>query len=96
MSEHPTTLTVGDAINLGMILDAAGRNAPVARLVDGNVIAGTARHVCHESGNFLRSDEDVRDGYLRVTSYSGFEHFWPVRDLMPEVSSGEFVLDYRP
>lgn len=90
-------LTIADAVDLAAIIGAAQRTAPVARLMEsGDVIYGTARSIGDERGNFLHEDEDVRDGLLRVTSTMGWEHFWPVRDLMPEVRSGEFVVDYQP
>jgi hypothetical protein len=85
-------LTVEDAVNIGMILSAAGRTGKVARLVEGVVWYGTARNVGDQSG--CRVDDDVRDQYLRVTLSSGFEAFWKVSDLIPEVSTGEFSTDY--
>lgn len=37
-------------------------------------------------------DSDVRDLYLRVTDSAGMDYFWLVKDLMPEVESGYFVV----
>ena len=92
-------LTMTQLMALETIAGAAQRTAKVARAVpasDGSacddVVYGTARHICRDtSGNFLRGEDDVRDGLLRVTSKSGFEYFWPVRELMAEVGQGMFA-----
>lgn len=96
MSDN-TTLSVSDIERLYEILRVAQGTMKVARAMnggpgyqDGDIVYGTARYICAPSGAFLRSDEDVRDGYLRVTTDNGWDVFWPVRDLMPEVASGEF------
>ena len=88
-------LTMTDAVHLETVLGAAQRNAYVGRLIDDRVIRGQARSIGDEQGNFLGDRYDVRDGYLRVTG-GGFDHFWPVADLMDEVGEGAFVVDYTP
>ena len=88
-------LTIRDAIALQTIIQAAQTTAKVARAVDGGeVILGTARHIVKSPTDigFLNADEDVRDGYLRVTLQNGFEAFWLVRELMPEAEAGLFAL----
>jgi hypothetical protein len=87
-------LTVSDAVSLATVCESAIHGWRVARLVDGNIIEGTARSIGDKCGNF--ADDDIRDEYLRVTTVSGFEAFWPVRELMGEVSSGYFVAPYAP
>lgn len=90
-------LTIGDAIDIGAICGAAGRCAPVARALEsGDVVYGTARSIGDTRGAFLASDTDVRNGYLRVTTRSGLEAFWPLRELLTELRAGLFVLDYQP
>jgi hypothetical protein len=85
-------LTIADAIALGEILRMAQSCAKVSRMtIDGDVINGTARSVGHENGAYLTRETDVRDGYLRVTTQSGLEAVWPVRELIPEVQETTFV-----
>lgn len=92
-------LTLTDLVALETIAGVAQRCAKVARYDknSGDVVYGHARHICRDTlGNFLRGDEDVRDGLLRVTLRSGFEAFWPVRELMQDVGKGEFAeYDWR-
>jgi hypothetical protein len=86
-------LSIDDANDLQTILTAAQRCAKVARAFGGGeVIYGTARSIGTQAGAFLTSEDDVRNGYLRVTTQSGLEAFWPVRELMREAGSGEFAL----
>ena len=90
-------LSLAETIALGSIIDAAGRCAPVARLLDsGDICYGQARSVGRQSGAFLRRDDDVRDAYLRVTLRSGLEAFWPLHELVGQLEAGEFALDYEP
>lgn len=92
----PSTWTAGlvtldDLHALSEITDACIHGYRVARLMEsGEVLEGVARSIGDERGNFLRRDEDVRAGYLRVSSM--FEHFWPIRELMPLVKRSEFVV----
>lgn len=85
-------LTMTQLVQLETIAGAAQRTAKVARATDdGEVLYGIARSIGDERGMFLGHDTDIRDGYLRVTSRAGFEHFWPVAELMREVSDGLFA-----
>lgn len=92
------TLTITDATSLGMVMEAAQGGRKVARTTDGGetVIYGIARHIVRSETNhgFLAGDPDfdVRDACLRVTSKSGFDHFWPIRDLMGDVRTGSFAV----
>jgi hypothetical protein len=90
-------LSIGEAVDLAAIVRCC-RGASVARFNEttGDVTYGTARCIGDERGNFLADGEDVRDAYLRVTTVNGWEVFWKVSDLLPEVRSGYFVSDYRP
>jgi hypothetical protein len=86
-------LTIADAVAIAEILRMAQGCHKVTRLMpDGTLVNGTARSVGHENGAFLSRETDVRDGYLRVTLESGFEAFWPVRDLIEPVQEGEFAI----
>lgn len=90
-------LDIGTAVDLATIIGAAQRTAPVARLMtDGEVCYGTARSIGDTRGAFLARDTDVRDAHLRVTTRAGWEAFWPISELLGEVRSGEFVVDYAP
>lgn len=86
-----TRVTPNDLHALSTITDAAIHCYRVARLMpSGDVIEGVARSIGDENGNFLKSDEDVRDGYLRVSGT--FEYFWPIRELMPQIHDSTFVV----
>jgi hypothetical protein len=87
-------LTMHDLIALETIGSVASASSRVRWLLDsGDIAEGTARSIGDERGNFLRSDEDIRDGYLRITSVQGFDYFLPVTDLMKMVHAGEFARD---
>lgn len=81
-------------MDIADVVRAAEHNATVARLIDGNVIVGTARSVGDDRGCALHR-ADVETLFLRVTSLAGFEHFWPVADLATERRAGLFVPDYQ-
>lgn len=90
-------LTVHDTINLSTVVNAAIHGQRIARLVEGgHVVYGVARSIGDEHGNFARSSEDIRDCYLRVTTSTGFEVFWPVSELMQDVSTFTFIAPYEP
>lgn len=86
--------TPGAVLVLYRVLDAALGHKPVARHLDGNVVYGTARRVGDEQG--CTSDADLRDQFLWVTLNTGFEAFWPVKELALELFTGEFADDYQP
>lgn len=88
-------LSITDAVDLGVVVNAAIRTARVVRCLDGGLLvrSGTARSIGDDCGNFAGRDDDVRDCSLRVTTDAGFEAFWPVAELIAEVRSGLFVLE---
>lgn len=89
-------LTANIATSLARIIEAAIRKSKVARVdEDGNVAVGIARSIGDDRGYFLKNTEDIRDAYLRVTLLSGFEAFWPIRELVPEEQTGLFVTNYH-
>ena len=89
-----TNITIPDVINLNTIVSVASESAKVAWADEDCVIHhGTARHIVKSPDNFgfLNRDEDIRDGYLRVTMRSGFERALKVSELMPKVADGTFL-----
>lgn len=92
------TLTLSDATRLARVLEAPTGNRKVARTTDGGetVVYGVARHIVRSETDhgFLVGDPDfdVRDACLRVTSKTGFDFFWPIRDLMADLDTGAFAL----
>jgi hypothetical protein len=95
MTVDTRTLNIVDAVAIATIIGAAQRNARVAWLLkSGDVGVGTARQITTADGNWLRHDEDVRNGYLWVTTDGGMETWLPLAELMPKVATGEFVVDY--
>lgn len=87
-------LTLADAAALAEIVRTVQLRTPVARVIDSNVIYGQARRIGDQSGASMH-DTDIRDQYLWVTTDRGNEAFWPVRDLMAEIVSGEFIPNYE-
>ena len=90
-------VSIPQVYQLHVIIDAAARGARVRWLAsDGyTILEGTARHIVQSPDNFgfLGGDQDVRDGYLRITSVTGMEHAVPVRRLMALVDGGGFAVD---
>lgn len=85
-------LTVGEAVNLATIIGWAQGNLRLSWLDDrGDVAEGTARSIGDEQGNFLNGTDDVRDGFLRITTASGFEWFVPMADVLDRVQQGTMV-----
>ena len=92
------TLTAADALAIATILDAAHNGRRVRWLARGltagdhHVVTGVARHIVRDdSFNFLRGDEDVRDGYLRVSDL--FERLLYVPDVIEWIKAGTFAVE---
>jgi len=89
-------LTVADALAIATILDAAHNGRRVSWVVPRpggqfHMITGVARHLVRDdSFNFLRGDEDVRDGYLRVSDL--FERLLYVPDVIEWIKAGTFAV----
>jgi hypothetical protein len=95
MSDNKLTIT--DAVNLNVVISAAQGCKHVTRLIregnaEGVTVNGTARSLGNDQG-MMMPGLDVRDMFLRVTTEHGWEVFWPVRELMDDVSEGFFALD---
>ncbi len=90
-------VTIPQIWQLHVITDAASRGAKVRWLGDDShtIHEGTARHVVQGPDNFgfIRSDQDVRDAFLRITSVTGMEYAVPIRRLMYLVEMGGFAVD---
>ena len=91
-------LTTSDVVALAEIVNAAHNGAKVGRILNmgyRETVIGTARHlvVSPEYPVFPGVDDDMRDGFLRVTLASGFEAFWPVSDLVTDLRNGEFMVE---
>jgi hypothetical protein len=92
MTTTTNILTVRDTVVLAAIVEAAIHNLIVARHIDEvGVVKGKARSIGDKAGNHASNQDDVRDCFLRVTTNTGFEAFWPVRELISEVHSGHFL-----
>lgn len=90
-------LTASRALALAKIVTAAQEGARVVFLDEnGEQQNGTARHVVASPENFgfLASDEDVRNGYLRVTMQSGFDLTAKVADLIEDLGQTFYVYDW--
>lgn len=90
-------LTAADVISLAAIVEAARTEARVGRAVaSGDVLSGTARHIVTGTQGLLAGPgDDIRLCYLRVTSPTGIEYFWPVSELVTAHQESTFVLDYQ-
>lgn len=83
------------ALVLGQLLTWVAKNQKVRYSIDGGttLLTGTLRHivVSPDDYNFLRSDQDVRDGYVRITGK--FDTALPVEALVDLVRDGLFVAE---
>lgn len=83
------------ALVLGQLLTWVAMNQKVRYSIDGGttLLTGTLRHVVvsPEDYSFLRSGQDVRDGYVRITGK--FDTALPVEALIDLVRDGLFVAD---
>lgn len=87
-------MNVRETIAAADIIRAAQGGLRVARVqTNGDPVFGTARSIGTETGAFARDKDDVLDSYLRVTSRSGWEHFWLVSELITEWHQGLFLVD---
>lgn len=92
---YSDVLTIADVLALAEVVNAASQSAKVAYMgVGGDVVYGTARHIVGnpDTAGFLRHDQDIRAGYLRVTLKSGFEAFPTVGYLAEAYTRGEFQI----
>lgn len=97
MPTNTAPLTVAEVLRLGVIVQAANESQRVNRLDGDEIICGTARAIVRDSEHayFATEKDDVRDCFLWVTTRSGFEAFWSVRELVENVARGEFSASAR-
>lgn len=82
-------LTVTDLHRLNVIADAVSHGRRVVWMNEfGDRMEGVVRNFTNEDGNFLLPDEDVRDGYVWISSM--FEHFVPVQEVLDMIHDGRF------
>jgi hypothetical protein len=86
-----SALTMRDLTLLRRVVEIAERGSRVHWLIEDRIAEGVARSVGDDRGNFLRQDDDVRDGYLRISGT--MEHFIPVTRVMDLIAAGEFAED---
>ncbi len=87
-------LTVRDALAISEIILWAGRTAKIARLdrrTESDVVYGHARSIGDRDFGFIHGDQDVRDAFLRVTTRSGVEVAWPIRELVEDYKDHLFT-----
>jgi hypothetical protein len=93
-TEDIRPLTIADAIAIGDVLTWCQRNARLRWLTDnGDIAEGTARSVGDASGNFLRSTDDVRDSFVRITTATGWEWFPRMAEVIERHQAGTMVRD---
>jgi hypothetical protein len=87
-------LTIADAVTIADVISWCQHNARLA-WVDhrGDVACGTARSIGDERGNLLGADDDVRDGFVHITTAAGWEWFVPMADVMAWHRAGMMVRD---
>lgn len=88
--------TLAEVQSYGDAVAACQRNARVRfmRADDDMVTEGTLRHVCaDDSGNFLRSGQDVREAFVRVTTVAGWECFVPLPEWCELARNGMVAYD---
>jgi hypothetical protein len=89
-------LTQSDVLALAELLAAVNKEGHVRWLdEDANIREGTLRHVVVSPQNygFLRNDADVRDGYVRITTASGFEMTMAVPGMVDMVQRHTMAFD---
>lgn len=91
------TLSIADACSIADIVRMAQNTAKIAYLRTGpghegeEPLYGHARSITDARGGFLPLDIDVRDGFLRVTTRSGFEVSLPLAALIEAHKHHYFV-----
>jgi hypothetical protein len=85
-----TTLTLQDVTRLATILEWCQHNTRVRWINEmGDIVTGTVRSIGDKEGNFLRANDEVRDGTVRITMSSGWEWFVPVSDICDRLRLSE-------
>jgi hypothetical protein len=86
------TMNLTRTMNIAYVVQAAEHSATVRRLVDGEVVTGTARSIATRGGHFAVDTDDVRELFLHVTvGPLGSELLWPLVELADQHAVGEFA-----
>jgi hypothetical protein len=91
---HPP-LTFGTVHLLSRLANAVERNRRVRFIPDGveNVIVGTLRHIVKPDSDAFLTDEDPRDGRVRITLTSGVDVYLPVPAILTRMADAEFGIE---
>jgi hypothetical protein len=86
-------LTIADVTALNELIVATTTTAKVALVTDdGSTLYGIARAItpASGSGNHIDRQTDLRDGWVWITTRTGFEVWHTVASLMEKYHDGEF------
>lgn len=90
------TLTLSDAVALGLLADWVSKGRKVRWSTDEGVTirSGVLRHFVVGPGDFSfpRFDSDLRDQFVRITDW-GTEHVLSVREIAKLLGDTMFVID---
>lgn len=91
-------LTMGDVVDLHAVVDMCLKGKRVTWAIDGDVgrlQTGVARHIVKSPDNFgfLRHDEDIRDGFVRISGT--MEHTIPVMTVVEMMREGLLAVDAK-
>lgn len=91
---HPP-LTMATVHALSRLANAVERNRRVRFIPDGveNVIVGTLRHIVKPDSDAFLTDEDPRDGRVRITLTSGVDVYLPVPAVLTRMADAEFGIE---
>lgn len=87
-------MTINEMFHIYEVVNAACEGAKVAWAnEDGDLHYGTARHIVKSPDDygFTGPDMDVRDGYLRITTRTGMEVAYNVKELAQMHAEGRFA-----
>jgi hypothetical protein len=91
------TLTIGDAITIGTMVNMwhAGNRVRFSTDDGATITTGTVRHIVRSETDytFLGSGDDIRDGWLRITTVGGWDIALAVPTVIDLIRDGLFVTD---
>jgi hypothetical protein len=88
---HPP-LTIGQVHLLSRLANAIEHGRRVRFIPDGadDVVTGTLRHIVKPDSDGFLTDEDPRDGRVRITLLTGSDVYLPVPAVLDRMARGEF------
>ncbi len=86
------TLTEWEAVSIGQVSLACRDGARVRWLTEsGDIVEGVARHITrNDTGTLLTGEDDVRDGFLRVSAT--MEWFLPMSQVLTMLDDMTLVI----